>query len=92
VSTSESLSRAALIDLVENRYFGNVVRERLDAVLACLPELAAGQALAINVAVQRLREARLLGRNTPSTRFFAALSERLELRPAGKPSQVLLRR
>jgi uncharacterized protein (TIGR00288 family) len=71
---------------------GSPSRPDLDAVLACLPELAAGQALAINVAVQRLREARLLGRNTPSTRFFAALSERLELRPAGKPSQVLLRR
>ena len=61
-------------------------------MLACLPELASGQPLAINVAVQRLREARLLGRNTPSTKFFAALAERLELRPAGKPSQVLLRR
>ena len=67
-------------------------RPDLDAVLACLPELASGQPLAINVAVQRLREARLLGRNTPSTKFFAALAERLELRPAGKPSQVLLRR
>ncbi len=65
---------------------------RLDAVLACLPELAAGQSLALNVAVQRLREARLLGKNTPSTRFFAALADRIELRPAGNPTQVLLRR
>ena len=29
------LTRPELIDLCENRYFGNVVRERLDAVLAC---------------------------------------------------------
>jgi uncharacterized protein (TIGR00288 family) len=65
---------------------------RIDAVLAVLPELAAGQSLALNVAVQRLREAQLLGRNTPSTKFFAALAERIELRPAGKPTQVLLRR
>jgi uncharacterized protein (TIGR00288 family) len=65
---------------------------RIDAVLAVLPELAAGQSLALNVAVQRLREAQLLGRNTPSTKFFAALAERFELRPAGKPTQVLLRR
>ena len=65
---------------------------RVDAVLAVLPELAAGQSLALNVAVQRLREAQLLGRNTPSTRFFAALGERFELRPAGNPSQVRLRR
>jgi uncharacterized protein (TIGR00288 family) len=64
---------------------------RVDQVLAVLPELAAGQSLALNVAVQRLREARLLGRNAPSTRFFAALAERFELVPAGSPTKVLLR-
>lgn len=65
---------------------------RVEAVLSVLPELAAGQSLALNVAVQRLREAQLLGRNTPSTKFFAALADRFELRPAGNPTQVLLRR
>ncbi len=64
---------------------------RVDQVLAVLPELAAGQSLALNVAVQRLREARLLGRNAPSTKFFAALAERFELAPAGNPTKVLLR-
>lgn len=64
---------------------------RVDQVLAVLPELAAGQALALNVAVQRLREARLLGRNAPSTKFFAALAERFELLPVGNPTRVLLR-
>jgi hypothetical protein len=64
---------------------------RVEQVLAVLPELAAGQSLALNVAVQRLREARLLGRNAPSTRFFAALAERFELVPAGSPTKVLLR-
>lgn len=64
---------------------------RVDKVLAVLPELAGGQALALNVAVQRLREAQLLGRNTPSTKFFAALAERFELVPAGNPTKVLLR-
>ena len=63
----------------------------LAAVLACLPELAAGQGLALNVAVQRLREARLLGKNTPSPKFFLQLSNRFELVPADKPSQVRLR-
>ncbi len=29
------LTRTELVDLCENRYFGNVVRERLDAVLDC---------------------------------------------------------
>ncbi len=61
-------------------------------VLACLPELETGQGLAINVAVQRLREAQLLGRNTPSTKLFAQLGEHFELLPADKPSQVRLRR
>jgi uncharacterized protein (TIGR00288 family) len=65
---------------------------RVERVLAVLPELAAGQALALNVAVQRLREAQLLGRNTPSTKFFAPLAERFELVPAGSPTKVLLRR
>jgi uncharacterized protein (TIGR00288 family) len=64
---------------------------RVEQVLAVLPELAGGQSLALNVAVQRLREARLLGRNTPSTKFFAALAERFELVPAGNPTKVLLR-
>lgn len=63
----------------------------LSDVLACLPEVAAGQSLALNVAVQRLREARLLGRNTPSPKFFQQLSDRFELVPADKPSQVRLR-
>jgi ketosteroid isomerase-like protein len=38
VSTSTRLYRAALIDLVENRYFGNVTREDVDAVAACFTD------------------------------------------------------
>ena len=64
---------------------------RVEQVLGVLPELAAGQSLALNVAVQRLREARLLGRNAPSTKFFAALAERFELLPAVNPTKVRLR-
>lgn len=70
---------------------GGRVAPTLQAVLACLPELAAGQTLALNVAVQRLREGRLLGRNTPSARLFAQLSDHFELVPADQPSQVRLR-
>jgi hypothetical protein len=61
-------------------------------VLNCLPELAAGAPLALNVAVQRLREAQLLGKNTSSLKFFAQLAERFELTPPGKPTQVRMRR
>ncbi len=62
------------------------------AVLACLPELAAGQGLALNVAVQRLREAHLLGKNTSSLKLFSQLADHFELLPARNPSQVRQRR
>jgi hypothetical protein len=61
-------------------------------VLACLPELAAGQSLALNTAVQRLREAQLLGKNSSSLKLFAQLADRFEVLPADKPTQVRLRR
>ncbi len=64
----------------------------MDAVLDCLPELAAGHSLALNVAVQRLREAQLLGKNSSSLKLFAQWSKRFELLPADKPTQVRLRR
>ncbi len=63
----------------------------LQAVLGCLPELDAGQGLPLNVAVQRLREAQLLGKNNSSLKLFAQFGDRFELLPAGKPSQVRLR-
>jgi uncharacterized protein (TIGR00288 family) len=61
---------------------------QLQAVLNCLPELVAGQGLALNVAVQRLREAQLLGKNSSSLKLFSQLSDRFELHPQNKPSQV----
>ncbi len=63
----------------------------LQAVLGCLPELNSGQGLPLNVAVQRLREAQLLGKNNSSLKLFAQFGDRFELLPAGKPSQVRLR-
>ncbi len=38
MSTPTTLDRAALIDLVEDRYFGNVTREDVDAVSACFTD------------------------------------------------------
>jgi uncharacterized protein (TIGR00288 family) len=64
----------------------------LAAVLACLPELEAGQSLALNVAVQRLRAAQLLGKSSSSLKLFSLLSDRFELLPPDKPAQVRLRR
>ena len=66
-------------------------RATLQAVMACLPELARGQSLALNVAVQRLRESRLLGKNSSSLKLFSQFPDNLELLPARNPSQVRLR-
>ncbi len=63
----------------------------LDAVLACLPELGAGQTMALNVAAQRLREAQLLSRSGSSLKLLAQFGERFELLPRDKPHQVRLR-
>jgi uncharacterized protein (TIGR00288 family) len=63
----------------------------VQAVLACLPELQAGHGLALNVAVQRLREAQLLGKNSSSLKLFAQLGEHFVLLPPDKPTQVRLR-
>jgi uncharacterized protein (TIGR00288 family) len=65
--------------------------DSVHAVLACLPELQAGQSLALNVAVQRLREAQLLGKNSSSLKLFAQLKDHFEVAPAGKPTQVRLK-
>ena len=59
-------------------------------MLDCLPELRAGQALALNVAVERLRGAQLLGRNSSSLKLFSQLGDRFELFPAGKPAQGII--
>ena len=64
----------------------------IDAVLDCLPELEAGQSLALNVAVQRLREAQVLGKNSSSLKLFGQWPNRFDLLPADKPTQVRLRR
>ena len=66
-------------------------RATLQAVMACLPELSRGQSLALNVAVQRLRESRLLGKNSSSLKLFSQFPDSLELLPARNPSQVRLR-
>ena len=63
----------------------------VQAMLDCLPELAAGKGLALNVAVQRLREAQLLGRNSSSLKLFAQHDRYFELLPADKPTRVQLR-
>ena len=71
-----------------SRHANTAGKTTVQAVLACLPELAAGQSLALNVAVQRLREAQLLGKNSSSLKLFSQLSDDFDLTPADKPTQV----
>ena len=71
-----------------SRHASPAGKTTVQAVLACLPELAAGQSLALNVAVQRLREAQLLGKNSSSLKLFSQLSDDFDLTPADKPTQV----
>lgn len=70
------------------RHASSAAKTTVQAVLACLPELAAGQSLALNVAVQRLREAQLLGKNSSSLKLFSQLADHFDLTPADKPTQV----
>ena len=74
------------------RHSGSPRNATVAQVLACLPELAAGQSLALNTAVQRLREAQLLGKNSSSLKLFAQLAEQFQVLPTDKPTQVRLRR
>jgi uncharacterized protein (TIGR00288 family) len=70
---------------------GNEAGPDMAALLAVLPELEGGQPMALNLAVQRLREAGLLGKSASSIRLFARFGDRFELGPADKPSLVRLR-
>lgn len=63
------------------------VRQILDAV----PELRDGGKVELNVAGERLRAAKLLTRNAPSTRLFKKYAECFELTPEKQPNKVQYR-
>jgi uncharacterized protein (TIGR00288 family) len=62
----------------------------LEALLAALPALAAGQTVPLSVAAATLKEAGLLGRSVSTTRLFARYPGRFELTPGGQPNAVRL--
>lgn len=64
--------------------------EKVQQMLALLPELARGGTLELRVASVRLREAGLLSRSGTSTRLFGEFPDRFELLPAGNPNHVRL--
>ncbi len=61
------------------------------AILQALPELARGGDMAINVAAERLRHAKVLSNRGSSTRLFAHYPDLFMLEPAGRPTRVLAR-
>ena len=66
------------------------VPEKVQQMLALLPELARGGTLELRVASVRLRDAGLLSRSGSSTRLFGQFPDRFELLPAGNPNHVRL--
>lgn len=64
--------------------------EKVQQMLALLPELARGDTLELRVASVRLREAGLLSRSGSSTRLFGEFPDRFELLPPGNPNHVRL--
>jgi uncharacterized protein (TIGR00288 family) len=67
------------------------VDDKAQPLLDALPELVRGEELDLNVAVKRLRELNLLGKNASSIKLFRQFGERFKLTPAGKPNKVRLR-
>ena len=65
--------------------------EKVQQMLAALPELARGGTLELRVAAVRLREAGLLSRSGSSTKLFGQFADRFELLPPGNPNHVRLR-
>ena len=67
------------------------VPEKVQQMLAELPELSRGGTLELRVASVRLREAGLLTRSGSSTKLFGQFADRFELLPPGNPNHVRLR-
>jgi uncharacterized protein (TIGR00288 family) len=62
--------------------------EKVQQILAALPELTRGDTVELRVASSRLREAGLLSKSGSCTKLFGGFAERFELLPAGQPNHV----
>ena len=65
--------------------------EGVQQILDAVPELRDGAKVELNVAGERLRAAKLLTRNAPSTRLFKKYAECFELTPEKQPNKVQYR-
>ncbi len=60
-------------------------------ILQAVPELISGDAVALNLATEKLRSANVLAKSAPSTRLFKKLAEHFELVPERQPNRVRYR-
>jgi 3-oxoacyl-ACP reductase-like protein len=60
----------------------------LEQILAAAPALRLGQMQPLGDIVKQLHSARLIGKNTTSTKLFKKFPERFELTPDKQPNQV----
>jgi hypothetical protein len=60
-------------------------------ILQAVPELISGDAVALNLATEKLRGANVLAKSAPSTRLFRKLAQHFELVPERQPNRVRYR-
>ncbi len=60
-------------------------------ILQAVPELISGDAVALNLATEKLRSSGVLAKSAPSTRLFKKLAEHFELVPERQPNRVRYR-
>jgi hypothetical protein len=60
-------------------------------ILQAVPELIGGDAVALNLATEKLRSANVLAKSAPSTRLFKKHAQHFELAPERQPNRVTYR-
>jgi uncharacterized protein (TIGR00288 family) len=70
---------------------GPRLNDEARAIFQALPELARGGEMALNVAAERLRQAKVLSNRGSSTRLFAHYPDLFVLEPTGRPARVRAR-
>lgn len=67
------------------------VLDEVRRILQAVPELISGDAVALNLATEKLRSASVLAKSAPSTRLFRKLAQHFELAPERQPNRVRYR-
>jgi uncharacterized LabA/DUF88 family protein len=67
------------------------VLDEVRRILQAVPELIGGDAVALNLATEKLRGASVLAKSAPSTRLFRKLAQHFELVPERQPNRVRYR-